>query len=170
MEAQLLEYRRKKDKERKSQQFSIKKIITDGVEKFFTKTTKPGNQSTEAEKKPGQVTQKVPISTPRVSSERHSWTISSGATDTSWKPRFLLVLYIVLWFVLWKFFIAIEFGAVYFIVSVSYICYKNTRTGPRDPTKLSAYSVFNANQERLDGTFTTEQFEKELRFGSGSVK
>ena len=76
----------------------------------------------------------------------------------------------VLWLLLWKFFIEIQFGAVYFILSVSYICYRNTRTGPSDPTRLSAYSVFNANQERLDGTFTTEQFEKEIRFGAASIK
>ena len=48
--------------------------------------------------------------------------------------------------------------------------YRNTRTGPRQRNTLSAYSVFNPNQERIDGTFTTEQFEKELRFGAGSVK
>ena len=89
---------------------------------------------------------------------------------TKWRPRILLCLYVILWLMLWKFFIEIQFGAVYFILSVSIICYINTRTGPSDPRQLSAYSVFNANQERLDGTFTTEQFEKELRFGAASVK
>ena len=122
------------------------------------------------QKERGQVRQEAFVSTPRVSSERQSSNFSSSETDPSWKPRFILVLYIILWLVLWKFFIDIQFGAVYFILSVSYICYKNTRTGPRDPTKLSAYSVFNANQERLDGTFTTEQFEREIRFGAGSVR
>ena len=29
----------------------------------------------------------------------------------------------------------------------------------------SAYSVFNDNCERLDGTFTAEQFEKQMRHG-----
>jgi hypothetical protein len=39
----------------------------------------------------------------------------------------------------------------------------------RDTNHLSAYSVFNRNCERIDGTFTAEQLEKELRFGPGSV-
>lgn len=79
-------------------------------------------------------------------------------------------LKVALWLCLWKFFIEIGFGAVYFIVGCSYVMYRNTRTGPREGGALSAYSVFNPNQERIDGTFTAEQFEKELRLGSGSVR
>ena len=79
-------------------------------------------------------------------------------------------LYVILWFLLWMFFIEVGFGAVYFAVSGFYLMYKNTRTGPKDKNHLSAYSVFNKNHERLDGTFTAEQFEKELRFGAGSVR
>ena len=39
----------------------------------------------------------------------------------------------------------------------------------RGPRELSAYSVFNENMERLDGTFTSEQWEKELRYGPAAV-
>ena len=49
MEAQLLEYRRKKEKERKAQYFSINKLIHEGVAKFFTNSTKSGPQIPEAE-------------------------------------------------------------------------------------------------------------------------
>lgn len=88
----------------------------------------------------------------------------------NWRDYIPLGLKIILWLCLWKFFIEVGFGAVYFVVSCSYLMYVNTRTEPRQTGQLSAYSVFNPNQERLDGTFTAEQFEKELRMGSGSVR
>lgn len=89
---------------------------------------------------------------------------------TDWRYLLPLALKAILWVCLWKYFIEIGFGAVYFIVTCSYLMYRNTRTGPKEKGKLSAYSVFNPNHERLDGTFTAEQFEKELRMGAGSVK
>jgi len=82
-------------------------------------------------------------------------------------PTFLKV---ILWLILWGLFIELEFGAVYFVVSSLYIIYANTRTGPKADGSLSAYSVFNPNYERLEGTFTSEQFEKELRYGAASVR
>ena len=75
----------------------------------------------------------------------------------------------MLWFVLWGLFLELGFGAVYFIVSISVILYRNMRSGTRTSNEPSAYSVFNPNCERIDGTFTAEQFEKELRFGAASV-
>lgn len=72
-----------------------------------------------------------------------------------------LALKISLWTILWIIFIKIEFGAVYFIVSSLLIIYLNT--GKRQKSKLSAYSVFNPNLERLDGTFTADHVEKAIR-------
>lgn len=70
---------------------------------------------------------------------------------------------VTLWIVVWVLFIFIEFGAVYFVVSLLYFVYCSTRRhslkGP------SAYSVFNPNCERIDGTFTAEEFENRLRHG-----
>ena len=40
----------------------------------------------------------------------------------------------------------------------------------RGPRELSAYSVFNAGMERLDGTFTSEQWEKELMYGPAAIR
>jgi hypothetical protein len=91
-------------------------------------------------------------------------------TEKNWRDYIPLGLKVLLWLCLGKFFIEIGFGAVYFVVSCSYLMYTNTQTEPRRRGQLSAYSVFNPNQERLDGTFTAEQFEKELRMGAGSVK
>lgn len=78
-------------------------------------------------------------------------------------------LKILLWLVLWGLFIELQFGAVYFVVSLLIFVYFNTRTGPKEANKLSAYSVFNPNFETLDGQFTSDQFEQELRYGAGSV-
>ena len=35
----------------------------------------------------------------------------------------------------------------------------------RQKGELSAYSVFNENMERIDGTFTAEQFEERMIYG-----
>ena len=55
------------------------------------------------------------------------------------------------------------------MISLFYLIYANMRSGPKEEGQLSAYSVFNPNFERLEGTFTAEQFEKELRHGAGSM-
>ena len=73
-----------------------------------------------------------------------------------------LILKVVLWFILFGLFVELEFGIVYVILSLFVIIYFNTSTKKRSKHKLSAYSVFNKDYERLDGTFTAEQFEKEL--------
>ncbi|XP_063427443.1 SAYSvFN domain-containing protein 1-like [Mytilus trossulus] len=84
-------------------------------------------------------------------------------------PRYIqLSVLLSVWLGLWYYFIQLQFGAVYFAISVLFIMYFSMRT-ERDPNHLSAYSVFNKNCERIDGTFTAEQLEKELRFGPGSV-
>ncbi len=82
-----------------------------------------------------------------------------------------LFLKIILWFALLIVFILIEFAAVYIVFSLFYVMYVNMRSGrdAKRPGELSAYSVFNPNCERIDGTLTAEQFEKELRHGIGST-
>ena len=73
-----------------------------------------------------------------------------------------LVLKIILWLILFGLFLELEFGIVYVVLSLFVLIYINTSTKKRSKNKLSAYSVFNKNYETLDGTFTAEQFEKEL--------
>lgn len=80
-------------------------------------------------------------------------------TPFSW---LLLFLKILLWMSLWRIFIELQFGAVFFAVSALIFIYFNTRTGKSKSKTLSAYSVFNPNCERLQGTITAEQFEREL--------
>ena len=76
--------------------------------------------------------------------------------------KFNFLLKFILWLVLFIIFIKLEFGLVYFIISMIYGVYVST--GKKSNKKsLSAYSVFNPNLERLDGTFTSEHVEKSLR-------
>jgi len=81
-------------------------------------------------------------------------------------PYVCFTVKLVLWLLLWAWFISGGFGAVFFILSLICFVWLNTGTRPRQPGVLSAYSVFNRNCKRIDGTFTAEQFEDQLRHGS----
>lgn len=74
----------------------------------------------------------------------------------------VLVLKILMWLLLQKVFILLEFGAVFFIASAFLFIWYNLRNEPKKKGEASAYSVFNPNCEAIDGTFTAEQFEREL--------
>ena len=82
---------------------------------------------------------------------------------------FILFLKFLFWILLWGFFIQIEFGTVFFFVSMFYWVYASMQAGSRKAWEPSAYSVFNENCEAIDGTLNAEQFERELKFGAGSV-
>lgn len=82
----------------------------------------------------------------------------------------LVVMSFVLWVVVFLFFIQIEFGIIYLIVSALLGIYYNTRTGPKKNDEVSAYSVFNKNCESIDGTLTAAQFERELMYGPGGLR
>lgn len=85
-------------------------------------------------------------------------------------PWFARALKVFLWLVLWGFFIEIEFGVVYFVVSILFFLFHSLRGSRRKPSEPSAYSVFNENCEAIDGTLTAEQFERELRGGPSAVR
>lgn len=72
----------------------------------------------------------------------------------------------LLWLVLWGLFVELEFGLVYFVLSMFYWIYVGTRgSGERQTGEKSAYSVFNPGCEAIEGTLTAEQFERELQYG-----
>ncbi|XP_059966651.1 SAYSvFN domain-containing protein 1 [Mesoplodon densirostris] len=72
-------------------------------------------------------------------------------------------LKVLLWLVLLGLFVQLEFGLVYFVLSLFYWMYVGTR-GPEEKTEgeKSAYSVFNPGCEAIQGTLTAEQLEREL--------
>jgi hypothetical protein len=82
-------------------------------------------------------------------------------TESRHSFLFKLTLKVALWFVLFAIFIRLEFGLVYLVTSLLIVIYLNTRN-KRRKNEISAYSVFNPNLERIDGTFTAEQMEKNL--------
>ncbi|CAG9813650.1 unnamed protein product [Phaedon cochleariae] len=75
----------------------------------------------------------------------------------------------LLWAIVWAIFIKLQFGTVYFIVSGLVGIYLNTRTRPKERGEVSAYSVFNKDCKSIDGTLKAEQFEREIRYGAGSM-
>ena len=93
---------------------------------------------------------------------------TTGRVSSQYK-YLIIALKILLWLIIWGTFIEVGFGAVFFVVSVLVFVYFSTRTGPKRGDGPSAYSVFNPNCERIEGTFTAEQFEKELRYGALAV-
>lgn len=86
------------------------------------------------------------------------------------RPWYITALYILLWLLLWGFFISVEFGFVYFLLSAFAFIVLSLRGSRRKIGQLSAYSVFNENCESIEGTLTADQFERELRFGPAAVR
>lgn len=80
---------------------------------------------------------------------------------TSTTEWLLMILKFLLWLTLWGLFVELQFGAVFFAISVLLFIYVNTRTGPKDK-RPSAYSVFNKDCERIHGTLTAEQLQKQM--------
>lgn len=72
----------------------------------------------------------------------------------------------LLWFTLLVIFIRLEFGAIYFIISLLYLIWTSMNSRRRR-NQLSAYSVFNKNFEKIQGTFSGEDYDRQLRRGGG---
>ncbi|XP_016952612.1 uncharacterized protein LOC108026264 [Drosophila biarmipes] len=82
----------------------------------------------------------------------------------------LWAVYLLFWITLYVIAIKLSFGLVFLMLSALFGIYFNTRTEPKKRNEMSAYSVFNKNCESIDGTLKAEQFEREIRYGSGSVR
>ncbi|XP_043255551.1 SAYSvFN domain-containing protein 1 [Colletes gigas] len=80
------------------------------------------------------------------------------------------LLYFLLWVTLYIIMIKFEFGAVYFVFSALIFMWLNTRSRPKKLGELSAYSVFNPDCKAIEGTLDASQFEREIRYGIGSVR
>ena len=92
---------------------------------------------------------------------------SESDGHSSWR---VIILKLVLWLLLWGFFIEIEFGVVFLVLSALYFMYSSMSGSRRKAWEPSPYSVFNKNCEAIEGTLSAEQFERELRYGPSFVK
>ncbi|CAF0831831.1 unnamed protein product [Rotaria sordida] len=80
---------------------------------------------------------------------------------SSWK---IILLKFFIWLILLLIFIRLEFGVIYFIISLLYLMWSNLGSRRRR-NQLSAYSVFNPNFEKIQGTFSAEDYDRQLRRG-----
>ena len=147
MEKQLAEYRARKAKEVSEQKWLISKAL------FSSKNDGKNDSFSNGEKK--QSNKNVNCS------ESQEYVVLY--------PRLRTFLRVVLWCCCFGFFVQIGFGSVFFVLSLFYLMYTSMRSDTRRPWEPSAYSVFNENCEAIDGTLSGEQFDKELKFGPGSV-
>ena len=92
------------------------------------------------------------------------------ASSSSPRPWYITALYVTLWLLMFGFFVEVEFGVVFIILSAFAFIVLSLRGSRRRIGELSAYSVFNENCEQIDGTLMAEQFEREMRYGPTAVR
>ena len=84
--------------------------------------------------------------------------------------RQVLVMKMLVWLTLLVIFIRLEFALIYLIISLLYLIWSSLGSGRRRRRRdeLSAYSVFNPNLEKIQGTFSGEDYDRQLRHGGGT--
>lgn len=99
--------------------------------------------------------------------------IESFAVENQESWRYFTIkwsIYAIIWVTLYIYFLSIQFGAVFFVLSALVGIFLNTRTRPKKKGEVSAYSVFNENCVSIDGTLKAEQIEKQMLFGAGAAR
>lgn len=66
------------------------------------------------------------------------------------------IIIFIIWYSLYRLFLKYNFGAVYFMLTIIALIFLNL--GQRKPGELSAYSVFNPNNERILGSLSNNNF------------
>lgn len=66
---------------------------------------------------------------------------------------------LAVWAALYWVAVQVEFGVVYFVVSLLLLVYTSMGSSDGKEEKTSAYSVFNKHGKQLPGTFTTQSLE-----------
>ena len=147
MEKQLAEYRAKKAKEASKQKWSFSNVLLSNKNDTVSKSCTNESKRNELDGR----------------------TTKDSSEYEALYPRLKTFLKVVLWCCCFGFFIQIGFGSVFFVLSLFYFMYVSMKSGTRRSWEPSAYSVFNENCEAIEGTLSGEQFDKELKFGAGSV-
>ncbi|KAJ8045514.1 SAYSvFN domain-containing protein 1 [Holothuria leucospilota] len=165
MEAQLADYRARKRKQQRSQAGWFPSLR---LQRNTSNEKLDAINASNGETKDEDILEEPRKDTlqQRISEEEDNCVI----TDRS--ESFLTVettLKLLLWLMLLGAFVFLGLGAVFLLLSLFYLIYSTMDSGRRKDGQLSAYSVFNPNCERLQGQLTAEQFEKELKYGAGSM-
>lgn len=142
---------------------------------------KSGSQSesndTDSDAKPGKLTKlrkrREPVQTAPMAAPSSSRIVVTDepVVDEDSTCRWTMldvatfVTKLTLWCLLMALFVVLEFGAVFFAISVFYVMFTNFRKRPRLRGELSAYSVFNPNVEAIDGSLTAQDLERQLTMG-----
>lgn len=178
VEEQLAIYRKRKKRE--EEVAALKHKVRSFFTSVFTVWRRPenaatlntpgpggGEQAQETEGTPSQSDNSVKIRRRQGSMGDDSVVLEEELPEPPCYTRLdwvMLLLKVVMWLLLQKVFILLEFGAVFFIFSAFVFIWYNLRNEPKKKGEASAYSVFNPNCEQIDGTFTAEQFERELLY------
>lgn len=99
--------------------------------------------------------------------------LESFAEESKESWKYFIVkwfLYAVIWSTCFGYFVMLQFGAVFFTVSVLLGIYFNTRTRPKKKGEVSAYSVFNENCQSIDGTLKAEELERQMLYGAAGAR
>ncbi|XP_019875024.2 uncharacterized protein LOC109603013 [Aethina tumida] len=160
MEKKLEEYRAKKLREK--QYNEAKDKVKSYVMKFIPVKNDKKNEETHYS------LIEHPTSNGDINNDESDSEKTSHEQESTYIIWILYILYFTLWITLYVIFIKLEFGCVYFLLSLLIGMFWNTRK--KKPGEISAYSVFNEGCESIDGTLKAEQFEREIRYGAGSVK
>ncbi|VEN63962.1 unnamed protein product [Callosobruchus maculatus] len=164
VETRLAEYRRRK------QRAEERERMLNNMKSFLSSYT-PKNKPTDLENQ--EASEKLCNSNEETKLEPELPICDISNTEEKGNMVLKSIYYILcfsLWSILYVIFIKLQFGTVYLIVSCLIGMYLNTRTKPKVPGEVSAYSVFNANCESIDGTLKAEQFEREIRYGHTAVR
>jgi hypothetical protein len=68
---------------------------------------------------------------------------------------------LLLWLAVWQAFVYVDFGSFFVVITGIALIFLNLGE-KKDPSELSAYSVFNKDQQRMMGSLTADQFEREI--------
>ncbi|XP_066140067.1 SAYSvFN domain-containing protein 1 [Euwallacea fornicatus] len=155
-EAKLTDYRTRKEREKLINHYKTR------VATFFSKFTK---KPIKFQDSVGQEKFSPLVSTDSNLGTKHDSLLIEKPTPLSIYDYLLYVLSLLLWITVYAIFIKLQFGMVYLIISALVGMYLNTRTGPKEKNEVSAYSVFNENCEKIDGTLDGEQMTKQMLYG-----
>lgn len=160
MESELEKFRRRKQLEQKKEEIKtkFKSTANSWIESIYNALIPNWDEDETEEHASDQ------DDNPTSQSETENPASRSG--KTKWLMYLVIFLRFLAWFLAYIAFLKIEFGAVFFTISLLIFIYWNTKKSRRRKGEASAYSVFNKDCKSIDGTLKAEHLEKQLLYRS----